>query len=200
MILVELLSIMEARKAELSYEEKKVKGALDRVILSLQGNQSGKFTKLISNYKKIQKAVEALAKKQGELNAHLKEEVEDLFDAEDEVYTRVVDTISATLTLSKKQSVTTTKIDYEAILAKITELQPELEEKIKELTTEFTKVTTAEKSPALRTTIKEAESLEEGLKELAKYVKDIAKAALSAIKGWGKSYDKKLEKIVAELK
>jgi hypothetical protein len=200
MILVELLSIMEARKAELSYEEKKVKGALDRVILSLQGNQSGKFTKLISNYKKIQKAVEALAKKQGELNAHLKEEVEDLFDAEDEVYTRVVDTISATLTLSKKQSVTTTKIDYEAILAKITELQPELEEKIKELTTEFTKVTTAEKSPALRTMIKEAESLEEGLKELAKYVKDIAKAALSAIKGWGKSYDKKLEKIVAELK
>jgi CRISPR/Cas system CSM-associated protein Csm2 small subunit len=166
----------------------------------LQGNQSGKFTKLISNYKKIQKAVEALAKKQGELNAHMKEEVEDLFDAEDEVYTRVVDTISATLTLSKKQSVTTTKIDYEAILAKITELQPELEEKIKELTTEFTKVTTAEKSPALRTMIKEAESLEEGLKELAKYVKDIAKAALSAIKGWGKSYDKKLEKIVAELK
>lgn len=192
-LILELLSLKEARDPSLTYTEKKVKEKIDRVILSLQGNQSGKFTKLISNYKKIQKACEALAKKQDELNSHLKEEVEALYDAQDEVYTRVVDTISATLTLSKKQVVTTTKTDYEAVLAKLIEATPELESKIKELVDQFTKVTTTDKSPALRTTIKE------DLKDLAKQLKEMAKEALKSFKAWGKSFDKKLADITKDI-
>ena len=184
-----LSELFEGRREELAYEEKKVKGQLDRVILSLQGNQSGKFTRLISRYKKLQKAVEKLQEHQALLNADIKEEVEDLFNADDEVLTRVVDTISATLTLSKKQSVRTEKVDYALILEKLVALVPELEEQVKLLVEEHTKITVAEKSPALRTTIKE------GLKDWGKKIKEIAKQALKTAKNWGKSYDSELAEV-----
>jgi peptide-methionine (S)-S-oxide reductase len=39
--------LTEARRSDLPYTEKKSKGAIDKVIVTLEGNESGKFTKNI---------------------------------------------------------------------------------------------------------------------------------------------------------
>lgn len=190
MLLSELLNITEARKSELTYSEKKVKDEIDRVIVALEGNESGKFTRLITRYKRLQKGVAALSEQQEILNAKMKEQVEDYFNAEDEVYTRVVDTISATMTIAKKTVATSKKVDYDAIIAGILELVPELTEKVDELKKQHTKITQTEKSPALRTTIKE-----DIVSDVFKMIKSSVKQLLSQIKAWGRSYDKRLNKV-----
>lgn len=202
MLLAELLQISEARKSELEYTEKKVKGQIDRVIATLEGNQSGKFTKLISRYKKLQKGVQALAQQQELLNTRLKEEVEDYFDAEDEVFTRVIETISATMTIAKKTTSVSTKVDYPAILedlvSQLTELVPDLTEKVQELTEKHTTITKTEKSPALRTTIKD--TLKEGtFTDAINELKRTLKSFLSSIKKWGTGFDKRLKKVTDQM-
>jgi len=189
MLLREIMPLVESRKTELEYEEKKVKGQVEKVIVTLTGNTSGKFTKLISKYKKLQKGIEQLQKVQSELNENIKEEVVELFDADDEVLTRIVDTVSATLTLAKKTTVRSEKVDYSAILEKLVVMVPELEEQVKQLVEEHTKISITEKSPALRTTLKE------GIKEWAKEIKAIAKNALKVVKVWIRHYDEDLKEV-----
>lgn len=188
----------EARNPALTYTEKKVKGEIDRLTVTLEGNQSGKFTKLIKEYSKLKNAIDTLEEKQKLLNAKIKMEVEELYNAEDEILTRVVETVSASLNLSKKTVVTTTKVDYQKIIDQITALVPELTEQVNELVKANTKVTTANKSPALRVDIKESEeteeeTLEEGLDW--KSVKSALKSLWSTVKSWAKGYDKKLKDV-----
>lgn len=172
----------EARDETKKYTEKKVKGEIDRVTLELKGNDSGKFTKLIKEYSKLKATISELEVRQKELNTKIKAETEELFDAEDVVYTRVIDTVSATMNLSKKTVVTSTKVDYQAVIDSISELVPELSEQIKLLIEANTKVSSTEKSPALRVDLKEG-------------FFDWIKGLYNKIKSWGKSYDKKLDSI-----
>lgn len=188
--------LTEARDPELKYSNKEVKGKIDRVIVSLESHQSGAFTRLAKKYRNIKRATEILQEKQNGLNAQIKDKALELFNAEDEIYTRMVDTVSMTMTISKKTVTTTTKVDYEAILAQLAEMTPELEEKIKELTKAFTSSKSVEKSPSLRTDLKE------GVGDWIKQLKFITQAALKSIKNWGKNYDRKLkqlEKMISKL-
>lgn len=193
-----LLQILnEARRADLPYTEKKSKGAIDKVIVSLDGSHSTKFTKLAKKFKELKEATEDLSAKTNALNAEIKDEALDLFDASDEVYTRIIETVSMTLNISKRQPDSidkVEKINYEKIIADITALVPELTDQINEIikanTTVEEKVKVA-KSPALRVDLKEAASL----KELIAFAKRTFKSMLSAIKAWGRSYDKKLSDI-----
>lgn len=172
----------EARDQNLDYTEKKVKGEIDRVTVELKGNKSGNFTKLIKEYSLLKGKIEDLETKQKELNIKIKAETEELFDSEDVVYTRCIDTVSATLSLSKKTVVTSTKTDYQKVIDAITDLVPSLAEQIQELIDANTKISTTEKSPALRVDLKEG-------------VWDWLTGVWSKIKSWAKGYDKKLDNI-----
>lgn len=189
--------LTEARRADLPYTEKKTKGAVDKVIVSLDGAHSTKFTKLAKKFKELKEATEELSAKTNALNAEIKDEALDLFDATDEVYTRIIETVSMTLNISKRQPDSiekTEKVNYEKIVSDITALVPELTEKINEIikanTTVEEKVKVA-KSPALRVDLKEALTI----KDLIAFAKRIFKSMSSAIKFWGKTYDKKLADI-----
>ncbi|MEM2159596.1 MAG: hypothetical protein QXN55_01425 [Candidatus Nitrosotenuis sp.] len=186
MKLTDIVVLAEARDPELKYTEKKVKDKIDRVIVTLEGNQSGKFTKLAKRYKILQRALAVLTEKQGELNTQIKDQALEFFNAEDEVLTRVVETVSLTITVSKKTAVTSTKIDYDAVIAQLTEMVPELKTKIDELIAANTEIKKTEKSPSLRTELKE------GVAEWIRQVKQITKNLFKSMKLWGKSYDKKL--------
>lgn len=187
--------INEARRSNLTYTEKKVKGELDRVIVTLEGKDSELFTKMGKNYKRIKTQIERLEKLQSNLNKDAKEAVADLFEANENVLTRVVDTVSISLTLSKlpevKDKVT---VDHEAIIKALLELQPELSSKISELTEKFTKVSAGVPKPeSLRIDLKE------DISDVWKKITSLAKSFLSSIKSWGESYDKKLNKLKARL-
>ena len=182
----------EARRSDLTYTEKRVKGELDRVIVTLEGKNSEQFTKMGKNYKRIKTQIERLEKMQANLNTEAKKAVGDLFEASENVLTRVVDTVSISLTLSKlpevKDKVT---VDHEAIIRELISLQPELIDKINELTEKFTKVSPGTPKPeSLRIDIKESV-----VGDAWGRIKSIAKTFLYKIKSWGDTYDTKLKKI-----
>lgn len=188
--------ISEARNPNLTYTQKEVSGKLDRVIVELSGRESEKFTKLAKSFKRTKTQIERLVKVQDALNAEVKKEAIDLFDAQDEVMTRVVNTVSLGITISKKPEVKDTiKTDWEQVAKGIMALTPELDDKIKELIEQFTTVKAGvPKDMSLRIDIKEGIISDAFGKLLGKL-----KSFLNSIKSWGSSYDSKLEKLKSQL-
>lgn len=184
--------LFEARDPKLTYTNKAVKGVVDRVIVKLEGIESGRMTKFVKQYKAMQTRLERVSAVKEELNKRIKDEVLELFDAEDEIYTRVVETVSLTATVSKQQK-DGSKVDYEAVVSKLLEMTPELTEQLDALVKEFT---TAVKAKAPGLTVKLPESkLDESAIDVLKALQKAFKAFLKNITSWGKSYDKKLASV-----
>lgn len=195
----ETMILSEARKPDLVYKEKVVKNKVDRVIVELEGSQSGAMTRLASRYDRLEKAIKKMGEKRDELNAKIKEQVEELFAPEDVVLTRVVETVSFTMTLSKlvksEEQEPKKVVKYDKIAEELAKLIPdELQAQVDAIIAKYTEISiAAEKSPALRVKSKVDESLNEGIFDLfksigskiAKWLKDTAK--------WAVSYDKKLD-------
>ena len=191
MLLKELVKLYEARQPDLTYTTKEVKGKVDRVIVQLEAGKSAAFTKLSKQYANLNELIEQLEVKRNELNVETKQLVESYFDAEDEVLTRVVETVSMTATLSK-QAQPTAKVDYEAVVEELLKLMPELKEKVSELKKAATTMSKP-KSPML--SVKTGGTVKEGVEETWARIKMMAKDLYSRMKIWGKTYDRKLSKI-----
>lgn len=95
------LQYNEERDPTIEYTTKNVKNVLDRVIAHLEGNQSGVWHKLATRYARILRITKMLDAEKELVNTQIKETATGLFDAEDEVLTRVIETIQMTVTLSK---------------------------------------------------------------------------------------------------
>lgn len=217
------LSLSEARVPGLDYKDiykGKKEPVLDKVILTLRAKDSEIMTKLALKYKNLDNLEKAIKKRRDTMNATVKEKMDDLFDAEDIWQTRVIETVSATMTLAKRSEKTAaipprveTQIDWQNVAAELLELlEGDLIEKGKQILQTYTKVVriagVPEKeppSPALRvepTTddAKEkvkAESISEGVNWGS--IKDWANKFLGYFNSWGKAYDKKLANITASL-
>lgn len=200
------LLIQEARDPALKYTEKtKGKDAekhVDRVIVELEGNQSGVMSRLTKRYFRLDRALKAMAKARDELNVKMKDTSEEFFDAEDVAYTRVVETCSFTVTLSKaiKAADKPSKIsvDYQAIAAALEELvSQELTEKIEEIKKAYTQIIPPEDTPT-KLTVKS--KLEEGLSDAWKAFKLKIKTFTKSVLQWAKGYDKKLAALKKEAK
>lgn len=201
-LLLELLT--EARRKDLPYTEKKVKEAIDKVIVEVSGKESAKFTVLAKKYKDLKEATEALAKSTAEVNAQIKEEAIDLFDASDEVYSRIVETASMTIKIGRRQPDSVEKVvtvEYEKIIKEISDLVPDLTEQIQkiiEANTTITNKTVVAKAPQLRVDLKD-DKVNEGVLDnfatIVKVVRSVGKALLNSIKAWGRGYDRRLSDI-----
>lgn len=190
------IPLQEARSTSLTYTEKRVKGELDRITVTLEAKQSEKFTKMAKNYKRIKTQIERLEKLQENLNKEAKENIAELFEATENVYTRVVDTVSVSLTLSKLPEIKDkVSVDHAAIINELMKLQPELSAQIIALTEQFTKVAAGTPKPeTLRIDLKE-DALEEGVADVWAKIKSMVGKFLNSVKSWGESYDSKLAKI-----
>jgi predicted metal-dependent hydrolase len=199
----ETIVLSEARNPDLTYSEKVVKNKIDRVTVELAGNPSGVMSRLTSRYDRLDKAIKTMTVKRNEMNEQIKENVTELFNAEDIVLTRVVETISFTLTLSKlvkssEQNPKTT-VDYEAIAKELAKLIPEeLQEQVEAITKMYTEVTiTADKSPALRIKNKN-DKLDEGLMDSIKGLANKVVKWAKSMASWAVGYDKKLAALKAK--
>lgn len=202
----ETLVLTEDRRDDLTYKEKVVKNKIDRVITELSGSESGVLTKIATRYDRLEKAMKLMAEKRVELNEQLKEHVTDLFNAEDIVLTRVVETASFTMTLSKRVTAEEQDrkvvIDYKAIAEDLANLIPvELQAKIEEITKMYTVVSlAAEKSPALRVkSNKVEESLNEGVLDMIKGLAEKVLNWTKKVASWAVGYDKKLALLKAKV-
>lgn len=201
----ETIILAEARNPDLKYSEKVVKNKIDRVTVELAGNPSGVMSRLTSRYDRLDKAIKTMTVKRNEMNEQIKDNVTDLFNAEDIVLTRVVETVSFTLTLSKlvKSAEQNPKVvvDYEAIAKELAKLIPEeLQAKVEEITKMYTEISiAADKSPALRIKNKNDEKLDEGIIDS---IRGLANKVIKWIKrtaSWAAKYDKKLSALKAQL-
>jgi len=155
-----LNELFEARQThpEIEYKEKKVKGVLDRVIALLSGNKSGAFTRIAQRYKRIDRLAKLMKDERDALNKEVKAKILPLFDAQDEIYTRVIETASLTITLSRVQSGSNEYLDIESYVEELEKLMPGMEKQIEALRKQFTIVEEFEKDSALRVKVKEDES------------------------------------------
>lgn len=190
----EHLVLLEARqKSGVKYTEKQVKGALDKVTATLSGTNSATMTKLARRYARLEASMKKMKEEHEALNARLKGDVQDYFDAEDVVLTRVVETAQFTLTMAKEvqKAEGTTEVDYKSIIAALSVLIPdELQSKVEMITEKYTKIVPP-KAPIKRLSVSKEvneEILEEGLLERAK-------AFLKSIMSWASRFDNKLAKL-----
>jgi len=217
-----LFDLFEAksRRTDLEYKDKVMKGVIERVTVELEGKESAIFTRAAKRYKQMDRLLDAIQEKRNELNGQIKDKVLEYFDdAADIIYTRVIDTVSMTATVSKTTPATPSSkeevVDYEKVMKKLMELVPEIEGKAKELIKEFTAIKSVAAKPEitkLSVKFKDEDDkkkalkgkldgmLDEGLSDVWMAIKAKAKAIFDSFKTWGKDYDAKLAEIKSMMK
>lgn len=188
------------RDPKLTYTPTEVKGKVERLTVQLKGKDSTAMTKLLKEYSELADSIEILSKEKDALNKEIKSKVLDLFEAEDDILTRVVETVSFTATVAKSTpqgpDKEETTIDYTAILKELAQMVPDLDSKIQALTKTYTtvskKAAAKPKEPALRVDV-----VKEGVVEtVLGYVSKV----VESFKSWCFSYDKRLAKLQAKFK
>lgn len=144
--------LFEARQKhpDINYVEKKTKGIVDRVIAVLTGNKSGAWTRIAQRYERLDRLQKLLKKERDKLNLDVKDKIDVLFDAEDALLTRVIETAQLTISLSKATTANDVYFDIEGYVEELETLVPHLEDQLKVLREKYTTVEEIVKSPALR--------------------------------------------------
>lgn len=203
------ISTSFADALQLIRESVNISRTADKAIAALKSYNSAKYTKLANNILRLQELEAEVKEIKEEIKKDTRTEIVDLFeDAEDAMRTRVVDTVSFILTLSKDPKATET-YKYADIIKELTSsLTPELIAKLEELKAKYKSVT--QKPPSLKLHVKtDAEKMNEEyiseavadfMKEKAKFIISKLKDYVTRIKEWGTSYDKKLADLKAKAK
>jgi hypothetical protein len=194
---MKVIELTEARDPNLKYTEKKAKDVVVRVSVELEGQQSAQATRLAKRFKRLDQVMKTQIKRRDEANAEAKALIESLFNAEDEVLTRVVETASIAMTLSKvtkgKDKPPKIDVNYEAAFSELaemvlglTEQKEKLNKKIEQIRAKHTTTSQAADTPAkLTTDVK----LEEGVMDT---LKKLVNSVVQSIKNWATGYDKQL--------
>jgi hypothetical protein len=132
----------------------------------------------------------------------MKDTVQGLFDAEDVIYTRVVETSSFVLTLAKQSAKGEDKItyDFQKVAEELAKMIPdELQAKVDEIMETYKKVVPAiVRSPSFTakpkdgTKFSDKGKLQEGVIDAMKNVIKLVMNLTKSVTKWAVSYDKKL--------
>ena len=173
----------EARLTDFPYTDEP-----DKTTVHLKSHQSQIYTNLAKKVKRINELKVELKQLEDEVKQSTREDVASLFDeVEDVVKTRVIDTVSFIITLSKDPKATQAP-KYKDILETLEkQLTPELIAVLENL--KRTMVTVTQKSPSLRIDPKEKEKVNESL--FTSYFTKLKKY----IYAWGKDYDQRLDQL-----
>lgn len=213
-------STNEARVPGLKYTTKlrsKASGVVDRIILTLSGTDSAVLTKLSNRYKKLDNVLKKLQDERDALNLQLSDTTADLFDAEDRFYTRVIETVSLTMTLKKESedlgTPEQTIVDYETAAKDILELlEGDLLVRAQEILRLHTVTipavlpdpTAQKKKPGFSVKVKDDAKIKvsesEVLMEENTKLRQLGHKYLELMNKWSVSYDRKLYKIKQELR
>ena len=186
---------IEVRKPDVDYNEEFVEDQLDKVVAVLEGTKGSYTTALAREYDQVNNEYKELKEERKELRGDLLEHAESLFDAEDEVATRIIETVGLTLQLDKPVSYEREDFDKEGFLKELMNLVPELEEQIEDLIEKYTEVKQIERSSRVR--VKE-EGMKDKVRKAWDKVSDLLYGFWQKIRRWGQSYDRRLEKIRAK--
>ncbi|RLC08335.1 MAG: hypothetical protein DRI24_23490 [Deltaproteobacteria bacterium] len=162
---------------EIRKKKKDPNSEIDAVVAHLKGKRSEFFTKLARRFGRATRIKKMLAAEEKSLKKETLAAVDELFDATDEVYTRIIETVSLVFKISKASEKTVQQLDQAGYLAELEQLTGlavnELEElKSKYITKKITKVLPRVLAPKEKT----PESINEGaydkIKQMASLVAD----------------------------
>lgn len=178
---------------DIQYEVEEKKNEITKVTAKLRAKKSEAYTKLGNNLKKIEELTEEIKKIKDDVKSETKELLTDLFHAEDEAYTRVVETVSFTFQLSKKPEETKT-YQYAKILEELKDhMTPDLIVVLNSIKEKYKSV--AQREASLKYTDKRVEFKEGFMSDVKNKIVDFFKRFLDSVKNWGKKYDSKLDNL-----
>jgi hypothetical protein len=173
------------------------KGAVTKVVANLSSFMSGKYTRLAKNISRMQQIAQETLELEQAIKQEGREAIADLFAAEDAAYTRVVETVSFTLQITKDPKPAET-VQYAKVLDELqSHLTPELLQVLESIKAKFSKINDP-KPAALTYEPKESVSpVSEApiFDRLAGFFKKY----LARIQSWGQSYDAKLARLKASV-
>jgi hypothetical protein len=176
----QLLSLFEARNPDIEYQETE-----KQVIAFLKGTDSQVFTKLAQKVERISILEAELKTLKEEVKQSTRDDVAALFSAEDGAKTRIIQTLSFVLQLSKDPEATKSP-KYKDILAVLeTKLTPELIKVLEEL--KKTMVTVTQKEAGLK-----IKPLDEGQDAM------LFNRLNELVQDWGQRYDQKLHALMQQ--
>lgn len=173
------MKINEIRIPDVDYEEK-----TDRVIANLRSYNSQVYTKLAQKVERISLLEAEIKQLKVEVKQSAREDVAEIFSIDDAVKTRVVETMSFILTLSK-DPVATKSPKYKDILEALSEhFTPELTKMLENLKESM--VTVVQKEPSL--TVKSKTVSESRFTSWLHKFKNF-------VLNWGQGYDQRLAQL-----
>lgn len=200
-------SLYEVRNPNWEYATnmtKKVGGVIKNIYVKLSGTDSSVLTRISNEYVQLYKLAKEIEAKRSDLNEKLTDIVEGSFDPEDRWHTRIIETVSLTLTLAKEskdegepEQVDT---DWESVANDLLKLLKgdliPMGQNIVKLYTTITPAVAPDpnaevKKPALRVKVKESEILLEDKAKLEKLFKEYEKL----MNHWALKYDSKLSNL-----
>lgn len=198
-----ILEDAKGRRKDLNYQEVEAKKVVTKVIVELAGTESAALTKIAKSFLKIDQAIKKMNIKHKQLSSELKDQVESLYAAEDAVLTRVVETASFILTLSKQmKKEPSVKYDYEKIAEELKKLvDPSLTDKVELIYSAFKEDIPGGpgKEPTIRVDAKVTESLSTMYHGAIAKFKKLVASVNKAVASWALSYDKKLDQLKKQL-
>lgn len=160
-----------------------------QVLALLHGKHSEEYTRLAYKIEEIQKLEDEIKLLKKDIKGEIKEKIFSLFDAEDKIYTRVVETVSVIFTVSKDPQPTST-VSYKKVLDEFTKhLTPDLIDVLEKLKLKFTAV--RQREPSLKFKRKD-EFLDTDLIQLRSEIRNFYNFIINV---WGPEYDLKLERV-----
>jgi hypothetical protein len=174
------------------------KGEVTKVVANLTAFMSGKYTRLAKNIQRMQEIAQETLALEAEIKQDGREAIADLFAAEDAAYTRVVETVSFTLQITKDPKAATT-VQYQKVLNELeSHLTPELLQVLEAIKAKFSKVNPP-KPPALTHAPREESISSVSEAPLSAPLTAFFQKFFRRIQLWGQNYDAKLGKLKASL-
>ena len=190
------------------YEEVPVKktephGDIDSIIVTLKGKRSEYFTKLARRFDRANRIKKLLAAEEKKLKGQTTDAIDGLFEAGEEVYTRVVETASLVFKIAKSGEKTTQTLNEKGYLEELEKLSGLAVKELQELREKHTGPIT-KKIPAKVLAPKEKkpqkESVNEGVMDKIKqYAQLVTQKINSFLSRWDNSFNSLKSKIEAEL-
>lgn len=176
---------------------------IDSIIVTLKGKRSEYFTKLARRFDRANRIKKLLAAEEKKLKAQTKGSIDDLFEAGEEIYTRVVETASLVFKIAKSGENTVDKLDQKGYLDELEKLSGLAVKELQELKEKHTNAVTSKVVPkvlAPREKKPQKESVNEGVldqvRDYAARVKDYITKFLTK---WDAQFSRVKSKIDKEL-
>lgn len=181
------------------------KDEVDKVIAVLRGGKSAEYTRMGTNFNKIKQLEAEIANLREEMDADLRAAVAGVFNPEDAVYTRVIETASFVFEISKDPKAAET-VQYSKVLAELaTQLTPDLVTALEVIKAKYTTQQKAKPAAIKSVTDKRVKPKEESIQEgvLEEGWIEQFKAAwtgfVNKVKGWCSRYDQRLAALKAQV-